>query len=81
MNSFDLDIQAIRVPADLGCNAGRGALDEVVALQEGIERNDDRLLRSLSSFSAFWGYLKRRFAGSAANSASAVVAGGWSKAA
>lgn len=48
MNSFDLGITAISVPADLDINAGSSSMRELATMQEGIQANYLKLSRSLT---------------------------------
>lgn len=47
MNSFDLDITAVSVPAGLGADAGAASLREMATMQEGTARNDLKLSRAM----------------------------------
>ena len=47
MTTFDLGITSVGIPQNLDICAGETSMREVATMQEGIERNDEKLARSL----------------------------------
>ena len=75
MNSFDLGITAVNIPQNFGLCAGEASLREVATMQEGIERNDQNLVRVLGEPREFFRRLGARLMNRNARSSSFMAVG------